>query len=72
MRGRDLAGPVINPLAAAPHKAFAGSAAWETHLAALGLDQLAVEPNRSGAPLKGRCGGNPLPRLSRRYSRRIR
>lgn len=45
MRGRNLAGPVIDRLAAAPHKAFAGSAAWQTHLAALGLDQLAVEPN---------------------------
>ncbi|WP_292537329.1 transposase [Mesorhizobium sp.] len=45
MRGRNLAGPVIDRLAAAPHKAFAGSAAWQAHLAALGLDQLAVEPN---------------------------
>lgn len=45
MRGRNLAGPVIERLAAAPHKAFANSAAWQAHLAALGIDQLAVEPN---------------------------
>ncbi|MER8843063.1 hypothetical protein NKH86_31150 [Mesorhizobium sp. M0913] len=45
MRGRNLAGPVIDRLAAAPHKAFADSAAWEAYLAALGLDELAVEPN---------------------------
>nr|WP_258599058.1 hypothetical protein [Mesorhizobium sp. AR07] len=45
MRGRNLAGPVIARLGAAPHKAFADSAAWQAHLAALGLDQLAVEPN---------------------------
>ncbi|MER8474149.1 hypothetical protein NKH23_33320, partial [Mesorhizobium sp. M1328] len=41
MRGRNLAGPVIDRLAAAPDKAFADSAAWQPHLAALGLDQLA-------------------------------
>jgi hypothetical protein len=45
MRGRNLAGPVLERLAAAPHKAFADSAAWAAHLAALGLDRLAVEPN---------------------------
>ena len=43
--GRNLAGPVIERLAAAPHTAFADGAAWAAHLAALGLDQLAVEPN---------------------------
>jgi hypothetical protein len=45
MRGRNLAGPVLERLAAAPHTAFADGAAWAAHLAALGLDQLAVEPN---------------------------
>ncbi|MFD1973492.1 transposase [Mesorhizobium newzealandense] len=45
MRGRNLAGPVIDRLAAFPQKVFADSAAWQAHLAALGLDQLAVEPN---------------------------
>ena len=45
MRGRNLAGPLIERLVAAPHKAFADSAAWAAHLAALGVDQLAVEPN---------------------------
>jgi hypothetical protein len=45
MRGRNLAGAVIERLAAASHKVFADSAAWQAHLAALGIDQLAVEPN---------------------------
>jgi hypothetical protein len=45
MRGRNLSATVLERLAAAPHKAFADSAAWQAHLAALGLDQLAVEPN---------------------------
>lgn len=45
MRGRNLAGPVIERLAAAPQKVFADSAAWQAHLAALGIDQLAVTPD---------------------------
>jgi hypothetical protein len=45
MRGRNLAGPVIERLAASAQKVFADSVAWQAHLAALGLDQLAVEPN---------------------------
>jgi hypothetical protein len=45
MRGRNLSGMVLERLVAAPHRAFADSAAWQAHLAALGLDQLAVEPN---------------------------
>lgn len=45
MRGRNLAGPVIDRLAASPHKVFADSAAWQAHLTALGLDRLAVAPN---------------------------
>jgi hypothetical protein len=44
MRGRVLAGSVIELLAASPHKTFADSAAWQAHLVALGLDQLAGEP----------------------------
>ena len=42
MRERNLAGPVIDRLAAAPQKRFADSAAWAAHLAALGLDRLVV------------------------------
>src|SRR5262245_49283089 len=45
MRGRNLAGPVIERLAAAPQKVFADSIAWQAHLAALGIDQLPVTPD---------------------------
>jgi hypothetical protein len=45
MRSRALAGPVIELLAASPAKAFAGEAAWQAHLAALGIDRLAVAPD---------------------------
>jgi hypothetical protein len=44
MRGRALAGPVIERLAAHPTKVFADEAAWTAHLAGLGLDRLAVTP----------------------------
>jgi Transposase IS66 family len=45
MRGRNLAGPVIDRLAAAAQQAFADSATWQAHLAALGIDQLEVTPD---------------------------
>jgi len=45
MRGRALAGPVIELLAAHPVKVFADEAAWKAHLAALGIDRLAVTPD---------------------------
>jgi hypothetical protein len=45
MRGRALAGPVVGRLAAHPAKVFADEAAWRAHLAALGLDRLAVAPD---------------------------
>ena len=44
MRGRALAGPVVDLLAAHPAKVFADEVAWTTHLAALGIDRLAVAP----------------------------
>ena len=44
MRSRALAGPVIEQLAAHPTKVFADEAAWTAHLAALGIDRLAVTP----------------------------
>ncbi|MER8428610.1 hypothetical protein [Mesorhizobium sp. M1403] len=73
MRGRNLAGPAITRLAAAPRKAFADSAAWQAHLAALGLDQLAVESNPVRIATEGAMrGGDTPPRLSRRYRHRIR
>jgi hypothetical protein len=45
MRGRALAGPVVAQLAAHPAKIFADEAAWKAHLAALGIDRLAVTPD---------------------------
>ncbi len=44
MRGRALAGPAIEQLAAHPTTVFADEAAWTAHLAALGIDRLAVTP----------------------------
>lgn len=44
MRGRALAGPVIEQLAAHPSRVFGHEAAWTAHLAALGIDRLAVTP----------------------------
>jgi hypothetical protein len=45
MRGRALAGSVIELLAAHPAKVLADEAAWKAHLAGLGIDQLAVTPD---------------------------
>jgi hypothetical protein len=45
MRGRALAGPVVDLLAAHPAKVFADEAAWAAHLALLGIDRLAVTPD---------------------------
>jgi hypothetical protein len=44
MRGRALAGPVVDLLAAHPVRVFADEVAWKAHLAALGIDRLAVTP----------------------------
>ena len=45
MRRRNLAGPVIDRLAAHPTTIFVEAPAWVAHLAALGIDQLAVTPD---------------------------
>jgi Transposase IS66 family len=45
MRGRSLSGPVIERLATHRAKLFASTAAWRSHLAALGIDQLKVTPD---------------------------
>jgi hypothetical protein len=45
MRGRALAGPVIALLQAHPTKIFASTAAWQAHLALLGIDQLKITPD---------------------------
>jgi hypothetical protein len=45
MRGRSLAGSVIETLATHRTKLFASTAAWRAHLEALGIDQLQVTPD---------------------------
>jgi hypothetical protein len=45
MRGRALAGPVINQLAAQPRAYFANQVAWQAHLARLGISALHVTPD---------------------------
>ena len=45
MRGCGLAGPVIDTLRAHPARHFADTAAWASHLAALGLDRGGVTPD---------------------------
>ena len=57
MRGRALAGPVVELLLAAhPAKAFADEAAWRAHLTTLGIDRPAVTPDRCASPPRGRSG----------------
>ena len=45
MRGRALAGPVINQLAAPRQMRFTDQAAWQTHLDRLGISALQVTPD---------------------------
>ena len=45
MRGRALAGPVINQLAAHRQTQFADQAAWQMHLGRLGISALQVTPD---------------------------
>ncbi len=44
MRGRGLAGPVIDKLMAHPARSFPSEAAWLAHLGVLGIDTLNVTP----------------------------
>ena len=66
MRGRALAGPATERLEAHPAKVFADAAAWAAHLAALGLDRLAVTPDPVRIATEGALWGaiqahGPLP-----------
>ena len=72
MRGRNLAGPVIERLAAAPRKWFGDDDAWQAHLAALGIDPCGCV--RPGQDRQRRCdvGRDPSSRLSCRHRDRIR
>src|SRR5919202_3484040 len=68
MRGRALAGPVIERLAAHPAKVFADEAAWTAHLAALGIDQLAVTPEPVRIATEGALWGTIQTQRWRRTS----
>lgn len=57
MRGRGLAGPVVARLAAHPAKHFGDAAAWTAHLAALGMDRLAVTPDPVKVATEGALWG---------------
>jgi hypothetical protein len=57
MRGRALAGPVVDQLAGHPVTAFADEGAWRAHLAALGLDRLAVTPDPGHIATEGALWG---------------
>jgi hypothetical protein len=57
MRERGLAWPVIERLAAHPTRVFADEAAWTAHLAALGIDRLAVTPDAMQIAAEGALWG---------------
>lgn len=58
MRGRNLAGPVIQRLAGHPDKHFAGQAAWQAHLDRLGITALTVTPNPTLIATEGALWGS--------------
>ena len=57
MRERGLARPVIERLAAHPTRVCADEAAWTAHLAALGIDRLAVTPDAVQIATEGALWG---------------
>jgi hypothetical protein len=57
MRGRALAGPVVELLAAHPAKVFPDEATWKAHLASLGIDRLAVTPDPVRVATEGALWG---------------
>lgn len=58
MRGRNLAGPVIQRLAGHPDKHFADQAAWQAHLDRLGITALTVTPNPTLITTEGALWGS--------------
>jgi Transposase IS66 family len=58
MRGRALAGPVIARLAVHPDKQFADPAAWQAHLARLGITALSVTPDPVQIATEGALWGS--------------
>jgi hypothetical protein len=58
MRAHDLAGPVIDRLAAHPSKRFADWPAWQAHLEALGVTRLEVTPDPVKIATEGALWGS--------------
>jgi hypothetical protein len=58
MRGRTLAGPIIQRLAEHPDKYFADQAAWQAHLERLGIAALTVTPNPTLIATEGALWGS--------------
>jgi hypothetical protein len=57
MREHDLAGPVIRHLAGHPQRQFADQAAWQCHLARLGITMLQVTPDPVRVATEGALWG---------------
>ena len=64
MRGRALAGPVIQQLAAHPQRQFADQAAWLRHLERLGIAALQVTPDPVRIATEGALWGSRQPRTA--------
>jgi hypothetical protein len=58
MRGRNLAGPLIQRLAEHPDKHFADHAAWQAHLDRLGIAALRVTPDPALIATEGALWGS--------------
>ena len=58
MRDHNLAGPVIDQLAAHPTKQFVARPAWQAHLEALGITRLEVTPNPVKMATEGALWGS--------------
>lgn len=58
MRDHNLAGPVIDQLAAHPIRRFADRPAWHAHLEALGVTRLVVTPNPVKIATEGALWGS--------------
>lgn len=58
MRDHNLAGPVIDQLAAHPIRHFADRPAWQAHLEALGVTRLEVTPNPVKIATEGALWGS--------------
>ena len=72
MRGRALAGPVINQLAAQPRAQFANQVAWQAHLDRLGISAVRVTPDPICIATEGALWGSIHAHGFLRHGRRQR